>query len=223
MSFGVLAIIFGLLSPALTQIMLATPEAYILALGGIAMLPSLQAAFVTSLRTKYTWGALITFVITVSGLSILNIGSAFWGLVIGYACSSASRAGRLSRRACGGLRRLSERCDSMAGKHRTEGVIMASEGLHEENLSDEAKDLHRAIVSTMEELEAVDWYNQRAEATTDPELKKIMEHNRDEELEHAAMLIEWLRRKNEKFDEEINTYINTEGSIVEAEEEATES
>lgn len=100
---------------------------------------------------------------------------------------------------------------------------MASEGLHEENLSDEAKDLHRAIVSTMEELEAVDWYNQRAEATTDPELKKIMEHNRDEELEHAAMLIEWLRRKNAKFDEEINTYINTEGSIVEAEEEATES
>lgn len=86
-SFGVLAIIFGLLSPALTQIMLATPEAYILALGGIAMLPSLQAAFVTSFRTKYTWGALITFVITVSGLSILNIGSAFWGLVIGYACS----------------------------------------------------------------------------------------------------------------------------------------
>ncbi len=86
-SFGVLAIIFGLLSPALTQIMLATPEAYILALGGIAMLPSLQVAFVTSFRTKYTWGALITFVITVSGLSVLNIGSAFWGLVIGYACS----------------------------------------------------------------------------------------------------------------------------------------
>ena len=86
-SFGVLAIMFGLLSPALTQIMLATPEAYILALGGIAMLPSLQVAFVTSFRTKYTWGALITFVITVSGLSVLNIGSAFWGLVIGYACS----------------------------------------------------------------------------------------------------------------------------------------
>ncbi|MDO5500188.1 MAG: benzoate/H(+) symporter BenE family transporter [Propionibacteriaceae bacterium] len=86
-SLGIFSIAFGLLSPALTQIMLATPEAYILALGGIAMLPSLQAAFITSFRTKYTWGAMITFVITVSGLSILNIGSAFWGLVIGYACS----------------------------------------------------------------------------------------------------------------------------------------
>ncbi|WP_432558701.1 hypothetical protein [Granulicoccus sp. GXG6511] len=97
---------------------------------------------------------------------------------------------------------------------------MASEGLHEENLSDEALDWHRAIVSTMEELEAVDWYNQRAEKAVDPELKKILEHNRDEEIEHASMLIEWLRRRNPKFDEELNTYINTEGSIVEVEEEA---
>ena len=67
--------------------MLATPEAYILALGGIAMLPSLRSAFVTSFQTKYTMGALITFVVTVSGLTLVNIGSAFWGLVIGYVCS----------------------------------------------------------------------------------------------------------------------------------------
>ncbi|MDO5500189.1 MAG: hypothetical protein Q4F67_10990 [Propionibacteriaceae bacterium] len=97
---------------------------------------------------------------------------------------------------------------------------MSSEGVHEQNLSDKALDWHRAIVSTMEELEAVDWYNQRAEKCTDPELKKILEHNRDEEIEHAAMLIEWLRRNNSKFDEEINTYLNTESPIVEVEEEA---
>ena len=97
---------------------------------------------------------------------------------------------------------------------------MASEGLHEENLSDEALDLHRAIFSTMEELEAVERYNQRAENAADPELKKILEHNRDEEIEHASMLIEWLRRNSPKFNEEINTYLNTDGSIVEAEEEA---
>lgn len=100
---------------------------------------------------------------------------------------------------------------------------MASEGLHEDGLSDRAKDLHRAIVSTMEELEAVDWYNQRAEKAADPELRRIMEHNRDEELEHAAMLIEWLRRNNAKFDGELGTYLNSTGSIVEVEEGATES
>ena len=73
---------------------------------------------------------------------------------------------------------------------------MASEGLHEaaENLSAETKDYHRAIVSLMEELEAVDWYNQRVDATEDEALAKVLAHNRDEEKEHAAMALEWLRR-----------------------------
>jgi hypothetical protein len=67
---------------------------------------------------------------------------------------------------------------------------MASVGYHEpiEHLSDATRDMHRAIVSLMEELEAVDWYNQRADACKDPELKAILEHNRDEEKEHAAMV-----------------------------------
>ena len=71
---------------------------------------------------------------------------------------------------------------------------MSNEGYHEPigELSDEVRDMHRAIVSLMEELEAVDWYNQRAAACKDPVLKKILEHNRDEEKEHAAMLMEWI-------------------------------
>lgn len=100
---------------------------------------------------------------------------------------------------------------------------MASESLHEQNLSSECRDRHRAIVSIMEELEAVDWYDQRAEATDDAELRAILEHNRDEEKEHAAMLIEWLRRKDAKFGEELKTYLFTDGSILEAEERATGS
>jgi len=71
---------------------------------------------------------------------------------------------------------------------------MISEHLHEQNLSPELVDRPRAIASIMEELEAVDWYDQRAEAATDSTLREILEHNRDEEKEHAAMLIEWLRR-----------------------------
>jgi|TARA_B100000614_G_scaffold258843_1_gene282122 hypothetical protein len=93
------------------------------------------------------------------------------------------------------------------------GASMSSEGLHEENLSPEALNLHRAIVSLMEELEAVDWYNQRAEACTDPELRKILEHNRDEEIEHAVMVLEWLRRNNKVFDEELRDRLFKDGSI----------
>ena len=99
---------------------------------------------------------------------------------------------------------------------------MSSVGYHEPaaELSDETKDMHRAIVSLMEELEAVDWYNQRAEQTTDKQLKKILEHNRDEEIEHAVMALEWLRRCTPKFDEHMKTYLFTEGDILEIEEEA---
>ena len=93
---------------------------------------------------------------------------------------------------------------------------MANEGYHEsENvLSAETKDMHRAIVSLMEELEAVDWYNQRVDACADPELKAILAHNRDEEKEHAAMVLEWIRRRDPKFDGELKDYLFTDKPIA---------
>jgi hypothetical protein len=100
---------------------------------------------------------------------------------------------------------------------------MSSESLHEnaDKIGAEAVDLHRAIVSLMEEFEAVDWYNQRAKATDDPELRKILEHNRDEEKEHAAMALEWLRRHDPKLDEHLRTYLFKDAPVTEIEEEAT--
>ncbi|MEQ8234347.1 MAG: ferritin-like domain-containing protein [Gammaproteobacteria bacterium] len=100
----------------------------------------------------------------------------------------------------------------------------ASETLHEavEKLRPETIDRHRAIVSLMEELEAVDWYDQRVDATEDPELAAILAHNRDEEKEHACMMIEWLRRRDAHFDHELRTYLFGEGPILELEEAATE-
>jgi uncharacterized protein len=99
---------------------------------------------------------------------------------------------------------------------------MASEALHEsaDKLSSATKDMHRAIVSLMEELEAVDWYNQRAEATDDGDLRKVLEHNRDEEKEHAAMVFEWIRRHDPKFDEHLRTYLFTAAPITEIEKTA---
>jgi uncharacterized protein len=93
---------------------------------------------------------------------------------------------------------------------------MASEGYHEpfQELSDETRDMHRAILSLMEELEAVDWYNQRVDACKDPELKAILAHNRDEEKEHAAMTLEWIRRRDPKFDHELKDYLYTSGPIA---------
>ncbi len=85
-------------------------------------------------------------------------------------------------------------------------------------LSAEARDVHRALASLIEELEAVDWYNQRADVTGDEDLKAIVLHNRDEEIEHAAMTLEWLRRKIGKFDEELHTYLFTSAPITEVEE-----
>ena len=86
---------------------------------------------------------------------------------------------------------------------------MANEGYHEpiEELSDETRDMHRAIISLMEELEAVDWYNQRVDACKDEDLKAILAHNRDEEKEHAAMVLEWIRRKDASFDKELKDYL----------------
>ncbi len=92
---------------------------------------------------------------------------------------------------------------------------MANEGFHEaaEDLSDETKDMQRAIVSLMEELEAVDWYNQRVDACKDPALKKILEHNRDEEKEHAAMMLEWICRQDPTMDKELRDSLFTDGEI----------
>ncbi len=93
---------------------------------------------------------------------------------------------------------------------------MANEGYHEEisDLSDATRDMHRAIQSLMEELEAVDWYNQRADACKDPALKKILEHNRDEEKEHAAMTLEWIRRNDSTMDKELREYLFKDGETV---------
>lgn len=93
---------------------------------------------------------------------------------------------------------------------------MAHEGYHEpvEQLSSKTRDLHRAILSLMEELEAVDWYNQRAEACSDPALKAILLHNAHEEKEHAAMILEWLRRNDAGFDKELRDYLFTDKPIA---------
>ncbi|MDD5394137.1 MAG: ferritin [Thiothrix sp.] len=93
---------------------------------------------------------------------------------------------------------------------------MSSVGYHElvEELTAETRDMHRAIVSLMEELEAVDWYNQRADVCKDQELKAILEHNRDEEKEHASMLLEWIRRKDARFSKELKDYLFTEKPIA---------
>jgi ferritin-like protein len=102
-----------------------------------------------------------------------------------------------------------------------------SAGLHEpeELLSSAAVDRHRAIVSIQEELEAVDWYDQRVEATTDESLAAVLAHNRDEEKEHAAMTIEWLRRNDPVLDGHLRTYLFTSEPVtaIEAEAEAGSS
>lgn len=92
---------------------------------------------------------------------------------------------------------------------------MANEGYHEpiDELSAETRDMHRAITSLMEELEAVDWYNQRVDACKDAELAAILRHNRDEEKEHAAMVLEWIRRKDPTFDKELRDYLFTDKSL----------
>src|SRR5918994_8006429 len=97
----------------------------------------------------------------------------------------------------------------------------SSATLHEspEKLGPETIDRHRATVSIMEELEAIDWYDQRAAASDDDELRAILEHNRDDEKEHTAMALEWLRRNDPALDEQLRKYLFTEGSITAKEEE----
>ena len=93
---------------------------------------------------------------------------------------------------------------------------MANEGYLESitELSNETRDMHRAITSLMEELEAVDWYNQRVDACQDAELKAILTHNRDEEKEHAAMVLEWIRRKDPTFEKELKDFLFTDKPIA---------
>jgi hypothetical protein len=93
---------------------------------------------------------------------------------------------------------------------------MSNRGYHEpiNEMSDATLDMHRAIVSLIEELEAVDWYNQRVDAARDPELKEILAHNRDEEKEHASMLLEWIRRADPTFSKELKDYLFTNKPIA---------
>ena len=97
-----------------------------------------------------------------------------------------------------------------------------SAGLHESasQLKPETIDRHRAVASIMEELEAVDWYDQRIDAAQDAELRELLAHNRDEEKEHAAMMLEWLRRHDAKLDEHLRTYLFTEKRLLQIEQEA---
>ena len=92
--------------------------------------------------------------------------------------------------------------------------------LHEpsELLSEETKNMHRAIISVMEELEAIDWYQQRAEACSDPDLKQILLHNKEEEMEHAMMGLEWIRRHSPSFDKQARAYLFTTGDLTKLEE-----
>jgi ferritin-like protein len=99
---------------------------------------------------------------------------------------------------------------------------MASDTYHEplELLSEETRNLHRAIVSLVEELEAIDWYQQRAEACPDPDLKPILIHNQNEEIEHATMVMEWLRRHHPQFNANFKRYLFTDGPITAIEAQA---
>lgn len=101
---------------------------------------------------------------------------------------------------------------------------MSSEGYHEphDELSRDTRDMHRAIVSLMEELEAADWYNQRVDACKDEQLKAILAHNRDEEKEHAAMVLEWIRRRDKTFDKHLRDYLFTTKDILAIEESGSE-
>jgi hypothetical protein len=99
---------------------------------------------------------------------------------------------------------------------QTGEISMSNEGYHEQvtDLSDGTRDMHRAIVSLMEELEAIDWYNQRVDACKDADLKAILAHNRDEEKEHAAMVLEWIRRSDPTFSKELKDYLFTDKQIA---------
>ncbi len=87
-----------------------------------------------------------------------------------------------------------------------------------ELLDEQTRNISRAINSLKEELEAIDWYNQRVAVCQDPQLKAVLAHNRDEEIEHACMALEWLRRNMDVWDEELRTYLFTQGGLTSLEE-----
>jgi ferritin-like protein len=102
-----------------------------------------------------------------------------------------------------------------------EGTVpTGSTTFHEDaaQLNPATRDMHRAIVSLMEELEAIDWYQQRMDATEDPELRDILRHNKNEEIEHASMVLEWIRRRSPEFDAQLRATLFTDGSILGAED-----
>ena len=116
--------------------------------------------------------------------------------------------------------RVSRLSTGRGGVARLYSPRMSHEGYHEpaELLPEETKDFHRAIESLIEELEAVDWYQQRADATKEESLRAVLLHNRNEEVEHAMMTLEWLRRRDAKIDETARTYLFTDRPITEIEE-----
>ncbi len=95
-----------------------------------------------------------------------------------------------------------------------------SAGFHEpyERITPRTRDLHRALTSLQEELEAIDWYQQRVDVVEDPELREILEHNRDEEKEHAVMILEWIRRHDPAFDRQLGMRLGKPGKIASEEE-----
>lgn len=111
-----------------------------------------------------------------------------------------------------------EGMDLACGRTEVHGSV-SSEGYHElpELLSEATKERHRAIVSLIEELEAIDWYQQRAEACTDAELRAVLLHHLEEEVEHAMMNLEWLRRNDRIFREKVDIYVDSSGPILEVE------
>jgi hypothetical protein len=128
------------------------------------------------------------------------------GLKNGRFSADAEQFG-VSRRFCGIL---------LVTKQLLASIPMASDRLHapRERLRKETLHMHQAITSLMEELEAVDWYQQRADDCDDPTLKAILLHNMREEIEHAAMALEWLRRNSKDFDKELKAYLFTTEDIV---------
>src|SRR5215813_10392325 len=103
-------------------------------------------------------------------------------------------------------------------------MAASSATLHEpvDKLKPQTPDIHRAVVSLMEELEAIDWYRQRADACDDEQLRAILEHNMNEKIEQASMVLEWLRRHVPKIDTALKTYLFTSGDVTKLEQAATE-
>ena len=115
-------------------------------------------------------------------------------------------------------RRLQKNMYVASGGARRYSMAMSDYHEPAEELSPEDRDLHRALTSLKEEIEAIDWYHQRVVRTKDETLREVLKHNRDEEIEHATMTIEWLRRNMSGWDDILRRYLFTEGPIAEEED-----